>query len=271
LVGYDFSRTIVKYGNIFPYSIDYIMILASAPAIAEENKMRDDFNLFFWWSGVLSFHGVIKGNRITGKSIWPDDFITDIDGNIYTSVVIGTQRWLEQNLKVTKYRNGDPITNITNNATWAARAAEAYRWYLDDPITYAAYGILYNFWVVADARGIAPVGYHIATSAEWVIMNTFLGGTGFAGGHLKEAGLSHWSTPNTGADNSSGFTGLGAGYIHSGTGVAENNKSWTVFWTSTEVDATTAIAYALDLLSDDVTPLMTDLKKRGGSIRCIKD
>jgi len=138
--------------------------------------------------------------------------VTDIDGNVYHTVTIGTQVWMVENLKTTKYRNGDPIPNVTSDAAWCALSTGAYCWYDNDAATYKAkYGALYNWFAVADNRNIAPVGWHVPTDTEWTTLTTFLGGENLAGGKLKETGTSHWRSPNTGATNSSGFTALPAG------------------------------------------------------------
>ncbi len=102
--------------------------------------------------------------------------VTDIDGNVYRTVKIGTQVWMAENLKTTKYRNGDPIANVTNGASWKALTTGAYCWYNNDAENKVTYGGLYNWFVVADSRKIAPTGWHVPTDAEWTVLTDFLGG-----------------------------------------------------------------------------------------------
>jgi uncharacterized protein (TIGR02145 family) len=157
--------------------------------------------------------GTAYGNQVTFKTTTDveTNTVTDIDGNIYHTVTIGTQVWMVENLKTTKYRNGDPIPNVTGNA-WAALTTGAYCWYNNDAATYkATYGALYNWYAVADSRNIAPTGWHVPTDAEWTTLTTFLGGESVAGGKLKETGTNHWTSPNTGATNETGFTALPGG------------------------------------------------------------
>ena len=144
------------------------------------------------------------------------------------SVVIGDQKWSLQNLSVENYRNGDPIHYEPDPTLWAALTTGAWCWYDNDP----GAGIkLYNWYAVNDPRGLAPIGWWIPTQYEWQQLSSELGGDTVSGGKLKEEGFTHWDSPNTGADNSSGFTALGNGYRDdSGDYVAINTRG--LFWTS---------------------------------------
>ena len=120
---------------------------------------------------------------------------------------------MDKNLDVDRYRNGDPIPKVTDPTAWVALTTGAYCYYNNDSATYAAtYGKLYNWYAVNDPRGLAPAGWHIPSDAEWATIETCLGGASVAGGEMKETGTIHWQSPNTGATNSSGFTGLPGGY-----------------------------------------------------------
>jgi len=153
--------------------------------------------------------------------------VTDIDGNVYKTVKIGNQWWMAENLKVTRYRNGDPIPNITDNHTWVDLSTGAYCNYNNDISNVATYGRLYNWYAVDESRNIAPAGWHVPTDDEWKQLEIYLGmspteadethwrGTD-EGGKLKETGTTHWYSPNTGATNESGFTALPGGYRVSG-------------------------------------------------------
>ena len=148
--------------------------------------------------------------------------VTDIDGNTYQTVKIGDQWWMAENLKVTCYRNGDAIPNITDGTTWASLSTGAYCEYNNDINNVATYGRLYNWYAVTDSRNIAPAGWHVPSDAEWKQLEMYLGmsqseadATGWRGtdegGKLKEVGTMHWNSPNTGATNESGFTALPGG------------------------------------------------------------
>ncbi|MEI7525763.1 MAG: fibrobacter succinogenes major paralogous domain-containing protein [Mariniphaga sp.] len=198
--------------------------------------------------------------------------ITDIDGNIYHSVTIGTQVWMVENLKTTKYRNGDPILSATDNAAWAGltTGTGAYCWYDNSETTNKAnYGALYNWYAVADPRNIAPSGWHVASYAEWTTLTSYLGGESVAGGNLKEAGFIHWVTPNIGATDSSGFTALPGGYRNY-SGLFYLVGTYGNWWSSTAYNASTAWTQELDNVTANVLHYC-GFKEIAFSVRCIRD
>ena len=196
--------------------------------------------------------------------------VKDIDGNVYKTVTIGTQVWMVENLKTTKYRNGDPIPHVLVNTTWAALTNGAYCWYNNDiTANKATYGALYNWFTVIDKRHIAPSGWHVPTDGEWAILTTFLGGKSFAGGKLKETLTSHWSSPNTGATNNSGFTALPGGYRDK-FGVFSMVGNIGGWWASTQYSKSVAWYRYVDYNSSIVYSC-SSYKNSGFSVRCIKD
>jgi uncharacterized protein (TIGR02145 family) len=196
--------------------------------------------------------------------------VTDIDGNVYKTVTIGTQTWMAENLKVTRYNNGDSIICVNSDDYWSAIPEGAYSSYKYEKNNSKIYGKLYNWDAVNDSRKIAPAGWHVATDAEWTTLITFLGGDGMAGGKMKEAGTSHWKDPNEGADNSSGFMGLPGGY-HADYGFMSVG-SQGYFWTSTEMqeNAMFAVSYVL-YNSGQGIKRSGDYKTKAMSVRCVKD
>ncbi|MEO6130507.1 MAG: fibrobacter succinogenes major paralogous domain-containing protein [Saprospiraceae bacterium] len=133
------------------------------------------------------------------------------DEKTYTSLTIGTQQWMDKNLDVTTYRNGDLITYVTDPTAWAGLTTGAWCYYNNDPSNNGPYGKLYNWYAVNDPRGLAPVGWHVPTDAEFTQLTTELGGEPVAGGKMKVTGTTLWQTPNTGATNTSGWAGLPGG------------------------------------------------------------
>ncbi|MGD0710688.1 MAG: fibrobacter succinogenes major paralogous domain-containing protein [Bacteroidales bacterium] len=163
-----------------------------------------------------------------------NDVIIDIDGNIYHSVKIGTQTWMVENLKVTHYRNGDTIPNISDSLKWSNLKTGAYCNYNNDTNYIRTYGRLYNRFAVDDVRSIAPKGWHVPTRKDWDALVVFLGGdtSGLQpsiSNKMKETGTKHWKSPNKGADNSSGFSMLPVGYRDSG-GVFGGLGTVGTFW-----------------------------------------
>jgi len=196
--------------------------------------------------------------------------VTDIEGNVYNTVTIGTQVWMIENLKTTKYRNSDTIANVTGNSAWASTSTGAYCNYNNNVNSSITYGRLYNWYAVNDNRNIAPVGWHVPTDSDWTTLTTYLGGEGVAGGKLKESGTTHWQSPNTGATNETGFTALPGGDRLFSTGVFYDKGVYGFYWSSTTKDASTAWVRALDYGYSNVSR-SNNAKSNGFSVRCIKD
>ena len=208
---------------------------------------------------------------LTQTTLACDGTVTDIDGNVYHTVTIGTQTWMVENLKTTKYCNGNPITNVTDNANWAAFSMGAYCWYNNDAATYKeTYGALYNWYAVADGRNIAPAGWHVPSDAEWTTLTDFLGGQIGAGGKLKQTGTIYWPDPNA-STNSSGFTALPGGYRDYGDGTFNGIVNSGYFWSNTAVGPGDAWYRTLYYTDANVGRYYRSVKPRGMSVRCVKD
>jgi len=182
-------------------------------------------------------------------------------------VTIGSQVWMAENLRVTHYRNGDPIPNVTDGETWFGLTTGAYRAYNDDDNNTATYGLLYNWFAVDDSRNIAPAGWHVANDDEWTIFINDLGGYAAAGGKMKEVGTTHWQSPNTGATNVSGFSALPGGSADWGWG---GLGSHAFFWSTTPYISNDAWCRVLGY---DYSRVYRDIydKNLGHSVRCVRD
>jgi uncharacterized protein (TIGR02145 family) len=205
--------------------------------------------------------------KLDKSTIVLPETVTDYDGNVYSTITIGSQVWMKENLKTKHYRNGNPIINLMDGTAWGNATSGAYCAFNNDESNANTYGYLYNAYAASN-NNIAPVGYHVATYAEWQILINYLGGSGIAGGKLKESGLSHWLSPNTNADNTSGFTALPGGYRHpiDATGDGKmSNLGWTAcFWTRDFYTASIQYTSGAITFSNPQMP-------EGFSIRCIKD
>jgi uncharacterized protein (TIGR02145 family) len=196
--------------------------------------------------------------------------VIDIDGNIYQTVTIGTQVWMAENLKVTHYRNGDAIPNVTDDATWVGLTTGAYCNHNNDAKNVAIYGRLYNWYTVGDSRNIAPTGWHVPTDDEWQTLIDYLGGDAVAGAKMKEERTTHWCSFNIPATNQSGFSGLpGGGRRDYGTYI--NIGDFGSFWSSTENNSSSAWYRTLDCSSSAVYRSNYFNKQAGFSVRCVKD
>jgi uncharacterized protein (TIGR02145 family) len=207
-----------------------------------------------------------------------EGIVYDIDGNVYNTVIIGGQEWMAENLKVTHYRTGDPIDTDFDGWEWRNLTSSAFCVYDDLSTNSNIYGLLYNWYAVDDYRNLAPDGWHIPSDEEWLQLINYLGGEETAGGPLKATGNfvegdGLWSPPNTGATNTSGFTGLPGGFR----GVSQGNYHSVyvsgVFWSSTEAtDLSSDYAWHRGLRYDhEEAPLGAHPKTLGYSVRCIRD
>jgi uncharacterized protein (TIGR02145 family) len=197
------------------------------------------------------------------------DSVVDIDGNVYHTVTIGTQTWLAENLKTTKYRNKEKIALVTEYEKWPQQTSGAYCSYNNDKKNADMYGYLYNGFAVTDPRNIAPDGWHIATMEEWQVLINFLGGDKIAGSKLKEVGKDHWEFPNSDATNETSFTALPGG-IRSSNGDCGDIGETSNWWTNTAAGASSLQKISLFYRDPEVTH--NDLEKPFGlSVRCVKD
>jgi uncharacterized protein (TIGR02145 family) len=203
--------------------------------------------------------------------------VTDQDGNVYKTITIGTQTWMAENLRTTKYRNGRSISEVTDNTEWLNTTEGAYCNYHNSSSTdtIATFGRLYNWYAVNDNRNIAPAGWHIPSDEEWTTLITYIGGAATAGEKLKETGISHWFQ-NPYASNESGFTALPAGFRHTAEGKFVGLGLITFWWSSTEADTSwhdnplwASYRYVQYLEKDSGRGNW--LKEHGFSVRCVKD
>lgn len=196
--------------------------------------------------------------------------VTDIDGNTYQLVTICSQVWTKSNLNVSKYRNGDVIPQVTDPTQWSNLTTGAWCYYANTTANGTTYGKLYNWYAVNDPRGLAPVGYHIPSFPEWyTLVNTCLGGANTAGGSMKETGTTHWTSPNTTATNTSGFTGLPGGMRGGTNGTFYNINDEAHFWSASDNSGSIPTFY---LHYNFAVALQFSFDyKQGMSVRCVKD
>jgi uncharacterized protein (TIGR02145 family) len=195
--------------------------------------------------------------------------VNDLDGNLYHTVKIGTQLWMVENLKVTKYKDGTAIPKITGNTEWSSLTTPGFCWYNNEEAGFKnTYGALYN-WYAVNTSKLCPAGWHVPTDSDWTILTTYLKGLGVAGGKLKETGTIHWTSPNDGASNSTGFTALPGGY-RDNTGNFSLNMLNGYWWTNTgnvSSDAWSRIIY----FNGSIVHRNNLSKNCGMSVRCIRD
>jgi uncharacterized protein (TIGR02145 family) len=206
--------------------------------------------------------------------------ITDIDGNTYETVQIGTQIWMKENLRTTKYSDGTAIPLVTDNAVWASNynngtTLPMMSWYDNDQATYTAnkFGALYNWYAVSPStngnKNICPTGWNVPSDAEWTVLSNYLGGESVAGGKMKSTGTQYWLSPNAGATNESGFSGLPGG-TRANDGAFYSIGSFGYWWSSTEFN--TDQPWLRRLYYDwGIIYSASGSKTLAFSVRCVKD
>jgi uncharacterized protein (TIGR02145 family) len=254
-----------SHGN-HPFSLD----VNDRARHQKMNKLKNITGLFF--KGIALFVAVLVISNSCSKSddgsttIQKPGTITDIDGNLYHTVTIGTQVWMVENLQTTRYNNGIDIPYIYDSMQWSNLYTPGYCWYRNDAFTYKnLYGALYNWYAVATGN-LAPLGWHVPTNSDWSILIDFLGGTQIAGAKMKDT--ANWKKPDTGATNESGFTALPGGmrwFQGSFLGLGQ----CTYLWSNTQ---STGYDYYVELVynSPDAFP-GPNSGKEGFSVRCIRD
>ena len=215
----------------------------------------------------------------TGKDSRPPDngiTVSDIDGNVYQIVTIGSQVWMAENLRTSRYSDGTPITEgfgTTTNGAYAIYPHSQIDGLISDEEVGSSYGMLYNWYAVADEGGLCPVGWHVPSEGEWTTLTEYLGGNTVAGGKMKSTRTDpelhpRWDYPNIGATNDSGFSGLPGGIHHDGSyyyiGI------FGMWWSSTEYLA--EFARMRYLYCNDSQVDGSYLNRFDGlSVRCIRD
>jgi uncharacterized protein (TIGR02145 family) len=204
--------------------------------------------------------------------------MADRDGNTYKTVAIGNQVWMAENLKTTRYRNGDLIPNVTDNSKWIGLTTGAYSWYNNDINNKAVYGALYNWFAIIDNRNIAPDGWHVPAENEWDALITYLGAGTAASIKLRENGTTHWTGYNAEKANLSGFTGLPAGMREYIDGKFYGIETYCWWWSpdSDKENNERAWIRGLDYwyptnIAWNKVDNLTIQKIYGASVRCIKD
>lgn len=194
--------------------------------------------------------------------------VSDYEGNIYKTIVIGTQTWMAENLRTTVYQNGDSIPNGRNN-NWNS-STPAYAVFENKEINNTKYGKLYNWFAVTDPRNLCPVGWHVPSETEMITLENFLGGTNVAGGKLKSIS-SLWKYPNAGATNESGFSGLPGGVKEANGSFREISENGNL-WTSTEEQGFgwQARFRYLSYANKNLFKYYYN-KNNGYAVRCVKD
>jgi uncharacterized protein (TIGR02145 family) len=206
----------------------------------------------------------VKPSENPGESF----LIDPIENRRYKTIKIGSQIWMAENLRATKFNDGSSIPLATGRETWINLKSPGYCWYINQIENGNTYGALYN-WYVVETGKICPKGWHVPADWEWSTLSDYLGGFEVAGGKLKEASITHWNGPNTGATNETGFTALPGGYRNY-FGEFDLDGNYGYWWSSTESYAD--YAWYRYMYYNNSNIVRGNLGKQNGfSVRCVRD
>lgn len=263
---------------------------STSPTIALNTKTNDgngnsNFNStilnllpntkYFLRAYATNSNGTSYGNEITFATI--SNILTDIDGNFYNVVSIGKQVWMSENLKTSKYQNGDLIPEVQSASNWMSQKNGAFVYYNNNIFNNLKFGKLYNWYAATDARNACPINWHVPSNEEWTNLSNYLGGIDSAGAKLKEIGTSLWLSPNI-ANNQSGFSALPNGCRCNDSGAfgggpqPPNQGMGAVFWTTNEISPGSNLSILRQINHN--SPKLdsgSNFKYYGFGIRCIRN
>lgn len=214
---------------------------------------------------------IVPGVSAANYLYQPGNGVTDIEGNFYPSIIINGQEWMQKNLAVSKYRNGDPIPIDLADATWYSETSSAFGIYSNDAANNTLYGKLYNWYSVNDSRGLCPIGWHVPDSLEFsVLLSNFIYSSTELGQLKNQTG---WETSNNASNNGSGFSGLPGGVIAGINSMMQGSLGG--WWSSSESlyinSGIAVVLYLSDSSFSFENGLFGDFWHNKYSIRCIKD
>ena len=236
--------------------------------------------IYFYCAYAINEFGTAYGDIKLFKTISENEgYVIDIEDNLYSTVKIGNQWWMAENLQVTKYTNGVSIEEVTDAVTWSNKTSPAFCYYENSPEDASIYGALYNGYA-AQKNNICPSGWRVPTNDDWVELELFLGvpeietrrlgwGGTNQGGILKHTGLSYWESPNTGATDEYGFSALPGGLRrHEGAFDTKGRAGW--YWSSTNHVENEIYRWLFSYEKAEIAR-STSYSEAGHSIRCIKN
>jgi uncharacterized protein (TIGR02145 family) len=261
-----------EYGTTTNYGS---LVVASESPVAGNTPIDVSFDLKGLVPNTTYHYRIVANNNIGvtyggDVSFTTSSTITDIDGNIYGIITIGSQIWMQENLKTTRYNDNTAIPYVTSSPdpfVWDTLSSPGFCYYFDDPATYKdIYGAYYN-WYAVDTRKICPVGWHVPSYDDWHVFETFLGGLQAVAAKITEVGTEHWVSPNALATNESGFTALPGGYRD----ISFIQESTTAVWISSSATTMGTTIWVRALYSGDYYMSETNSINNAYNIRCLKD
>jgi uncharacterized protein (TIGR02145 family) len=197
--------------------------------------------------------------------------ITDQEGNVYKTIIIGNKEWMAENLNSSLYSNGEPIQHVTLNAQWDTNTTGAWCYYNNDSQYACPFGKLYNWYAVANPLNICPLNWHVPSDLEWTDLSDYLGGVTVAGAKMKSEGTQFWLAPNSLATNENGFAGLPGGSRNQFSFGPFSFAGIFGFWWTSSVPILPDSPYRSLEYNDGKLYESTANKNNGFSVRCVRD
>lgn len=202
--------------------------------------------------------------------LWPVyGTMADQDGNNYKTRIIGSQTWMAENLKTTKFNDGTYIPIVNDAKTWNSLSGPACSWQSHNPDYKVKYGVLYN-WYTVESKKLCPKGWHVPTDEEWTQLVDYMGGEMVAGGKLKETGFRHWLSPNSGATDEEAFRALPGGSYNLADTLFLNLREMGYWWTAAATTKDLALSRLIYNTNERIDKSFSP-KKSGLSVRCMMD
>jgi uncharacterized protein (TIGR02145 family) len=266
--GTNYQLTAVSELMSVPYALNS---KESGNGIKSVSKTGDTLNLNN--GNFVLISGISLANHKPTSGYGPS--ISDVEGNTYKTVYIGTQQWMGENLKSAKYNDGTAIPNITDTTQWSKLITGAWAYHKNDAANNAKYGKLYNWYAVSSTingnKNVCPTGWHVPTDVEWTVLTDYLGGQSVAGGKMKEVGTTNWNIPNKDATNMSLFSSISVGKRY-GMGWFEKTGDDGSWWSSSEYPGDNGAAINRRCVNvHGGVNRDGEAKQAGISIRCLRD
>jgi uncharacterized protein (TIGR02145 family) len=227
-------------------------------------KLESNKQLFFFLFQFFFFSTNFSQMPIYGEGVF------DFEGHNYATIILENgQEWMAENLKTTRFSNGDTIPHKIENSVWQNSQSAAYSFYNEETELQSIYGNIYNWYVTIDERNVCPIAWHVPTDNEWTNFTDLFGGNGVAGGKMKIQDTLFWRSPNLGATNECLFSGLPAGCRYDG-GNFSNIEKYAFWWSSTQLDNQLSWFRSASYVSDNLVKNYAT-KETGYSIRCLKN
>jgi uncharacterized protein (TIGR02145 family) len=282
-IGFDYGTT-TEYGNETQNFVN-IQVTGKYTSVSCLLTTLSPGTTYHYRIKIKSSAGIIYGKDVVFSTadntvIFNSDLnygsVSDIDGNNYKTIEIGTQTWMAENLKTTKLNDGTPVKLATDPGEWWKSGTASYCWVNNEENKFRdTYGALYN-WYAVNTLKLCPEGWHVPDNEEWLAFVTYLGGPINIGNKIKEAGGSHWLNPGANTTNESGFTALPAGYrnfngpFKPGSDYAYWRGSEAYWWSSSSAFA--GGAYYNGIYANSNSLLKGSwIIEMGLSVRCVKD